>query len=82
MKGKKDPKTTASPSVIDCAPPKNLDKQIYVLYGTNIRPLSGCLGICSPGIVEPCFMVSEPFWKAIRSTLLSVCNTNLLTSEK
>ena len=40
------------------------------------------MGLCSPGSISPDFRVSKPFWNAMGPTFLSLCNINLLTSEK
>ena len=42
----------------------------------------GGLGLCSPCVIAPASRVPKPFWEVIRSTLLYVCNINLLTAEK
>ena len=81
-KGAKFPAANKDRSVIDFPSPQSLDGKIYVLDGTNIRHIGGGLGICPTGIKAPAFSVSGPFQKAVISTLLSVCNINLLTSEK
>lgn len=79
-KEKKGPETNATQSVIDFAPPRSLDREIYVLRGTTLRRLRGGLGLCSPCILEPAYRVFRAIWNPIRS-LLSVCNKDILTSE-
>ena len=80
--GRKEcPDAAAGPSVIDIIPPRIPDTQIYVIGGTNLRPLRGGLGLCAPCRIDQCFRVPKPFWMAAISTLLSVRNINLLTSE-
>ena len=69
-------------SVIDSSSSQSPDGDISVTDGTNLRHLRGGLGLCAPGIPSPAFRAPKPFRKAVRSTLLSVCNINLLTPEK
>ena len=80
-KGDRGQDAVAKPSVIDPAIPKRLDRGISVLCGANLRHLRGGSGLCSPVILAPSYRVRSPFWGAVRTSLLSVCNKGILTSE-
>ena len=71
----------AAPSAIGFAIPPSLDRQIYVVDGTKLRQLSDVSGLCSPGILEHARRMRKPFWKAVRSSLLSVRSKEIVTSE-
>ena len=72
--------SAATPPVVGAPIPGSLDRGISVLGGRNLRHLRGCLGLCSPCILEPAYRVFRAIWNPIRS-LLSVCNKDILTSE-
>ena len=67
-------------TVIDYNKPHIDCEEIFPLYGTKFRPLRGVLVLFSPRMLVPKFRLSKQFWKAIRSSPLSVCNTELITS--
>ena len=81
-RGEKCHGADATPSVIDLASPQSLDRKICVLGGSNLRHVGDGLGLCSPGILGRAFGVRNSLWKSIRAALLSVCNTDILSSAK
>ena len=74
-------KGTPAATVVDYNRPTSFDKQISVLDGGKFRPLWGGMVLCSPGLSGPKFRVSKQIWCVGGPTILSVCNTDLLTSE-
>ena len=79
--GKGGHETSEAPMVPGFPSTHSLGREMCVLDGTNLRRLRDGLCRFSPGIILQAKRLRKHFWKIIRSSLLDICDRNILTSE-